>query len=48
MIYVTSLGSQLAVKALELVLESFTQPCFACHVQYDLFWPVGRTARTSK
>ena len=32
MIYVTSQGSQLAVKALELALESFAQPCFACHV----------------
>ena len=32
MIYVTSQGSQLTVEALELVLESFAQPCFACHV----------------
>ena len=32
MIYVTSQGSQLAVEALELILESFAQPCFACHV----------------
>ena len=32
MIYVTSQGSQLAVEALELALESFAQPCFACHV----------------
>ena len=28
----TSQGSQLAVEALELILESFAQPCFACHV----------------
>ena len=28
----TSQGSQLTVEALELVLESFAQPCFACHV----------------
>ena len=28
----TSQGSQLAVEALELALESFAQPCFACHV----------------
>ena len=32
LIYVTSQGSQLTVEALELVLESFAQPCFACHV----------------
>ena len=32
LIYVTSQGSQLAVEALELALESFAQPCFACHV----------------
>ena len=37
LIYVTSQGSQLAVKALELALESFAQPCFAC-CEYDLFW----------
>ena len=28
----TSQGSQLAVEALELALESFAQPCFAYHV----------------
>ena len=28
----TSQGSQLTVEALELALESFAQPCFACHV----------------
>ena len=28
----TSQGSQLIVEALELALESFAQPCFACHV----------------
>ena len=32
LIYVTSQGSQLTVEALELALESFAQPCFACHV----------------
>ena len=32
LIYVTSQGSQLIVEALELALESFAQPCFACHV----------------
>ena len=32
LIYVTSQGSQLAMEALELALESFAQPCFACHV----------------
>ena len=37
MIYVTSQGSQLAVKALELALESFAQPCFACHVSTFCF-----------
>ena len=30
LIYVTSQGSQLTVEALELVLEIFAQPCFAC------------------
>ena len=28
----TSQGSQLIVEARELALESFAQPCFACHV----------------
>ena len=32
LIYVTSQGSQLIVEARELALESFAQPCFACHV----------------
>ena len=32
LIYVTSQGSQLTVEALELILKSFAQPCFACHV----------------
>ena len=42
LIYVTSQGSQLAVKALELVLESFAQPTYilllwAAPVHY---WPI--------
>ena len=37
LIYVTSQGSQLAVEALELALESFAQPCFACRVSTICF-----------
>ena len=46
LIYVTSQGSQLAVEALELILESFAQPCFTCHVSAFSFGMVKARMET--